>query len=89
MRFKRYWIEFEIDLDDWGSPNSLLRAGCGVTGVNLDDCLCLIQQQILNGAELPPMKRVIEDVDISTLDSNHVIPNMGLVIKRGIWFPIV
>ena len=30
---------------------------------------------------------VLEDVDIRTLDQNHVIPNMGPPNFRGVWFP--
>jgi hypothetical protein len=29
----------------------------------------------------------IRDVDVRDLDQNHVIPNMGLVTIRGVWFP--
>jgi hypothetical protein len=28
-----------------------------------------------------------EAMDVSTLDQNHVIPNMGLVVVRGARFP--
>ena len=30
---------------------------------------------------------VIEDVDVRDLDQNHVVPNMGVVSWRGIWYP--
>jgi hypothetical protein len=30
---------------------------------------------------------VVEDVDVRTLDQNHVIPNMGAVNFAGVWFP--
>ncbi len=29
-----------------------------------------------------------EDVDISRLDQNHVVPNIGIAAVRGIWFPL-
>jgi len=87
MKLTRYWIEFDTNPANWGSLNTLLRAGCGVSGFSLDDCLSLIQQQMLKGQSLPPVKRVVEDVDISKLDANHVLPNIGLVVHRGIWFP--
>jgi hypothetical protein len=87
MKLRRFWIEFDLDLCDWSYPSSLLRPGCGVTGLDLEDCLELIRQQILKGETLPPVKNVVEDVDVSNLDVNHVLPNIGLVIKRGIWFP--
>ena len=31
--------------------------------------------------------RVVEDVDVQLLDRGHVIPNMGLVVDRGVWWP--
>ncbi len=30
---------------------------------------------------------IIENVDIQSLDQNHVIPNMGVVVFKGVWFP--
>ena len=30
---------------------------------------------------------VIENIDIRLLDEGHVIPNMGIVTQKGVWFP--
>jgi hypothetical protein len=30
---------------------------------------------------------VVEDVDIRDLDQGHVVPNMGPVNFRGVWYP--
>ena len=30
----------------------------------------------------------IVDVDVSTLEANHVRPNMGVPSERGVWFPL-
>ena len=30
---------------------------------------------------------VIENIDIQLLDQEHVLPNMGPVIFKGVWFP--
>ena len=30
-----------------------------------------------------------EDVDIRRLDPNHVVPNIGVVTVRGVWYPRV
>ena len=35
----------------------------------------------------PMFRECVEDVDVSQLDQGHVIPNMGIVVDRGIWFP--
>jgi hypothetical protein len=29
----------------------------------------------------------MEDVDLSSLEQKHVLPNLGDVTARGIWFP--
>lgn len=88
MRLIRYWIEFQIDQDDWSELSSSLRAGCGVTGFNQADSLEIIRQRVAKGRSLPQVKRIVEDVDVSTLDPKHVLPNVGNVMKRGIWFPL-
>lgn len=85
MRLRRYWLQFEGQLDD-GLPPGVLR-GCGVTAWSYDDAINLIQERIFLGEAMPPVTSCIEDVDISTLDEGHVLPNMAIPIPRGIWFP--
>ena len=29
----------------------------------------------------------IVDVDVSSLDANHVLPNVGFVVAYGVWYP--
>ena len=29
----------------------------------------------------------IADVDVSALDANHVLPNLGFVVAYGVWYP--
>jgi hypothetical protein len=31
---------------------------------------------------------ITEDVRLDTLDQNHVVPNCGPLMMRGIWFPL-
>jgi hypothetical protein len=31
---------------------------------------------------------VVEDIAVSDLDANHVLPNAGPHIVRGVWFPM-
>ena len=38
--------------------------------------------------ELPTIAVLIEDVDVSTLDAGHVLPNMSPPVRRGVWFPL-
>jgi hypothetical protein len=42
----------------------------------------------LISASLNDTTKVIEDIDIRLLDQGHVIPNMGVVTFKGIWYPI-
>jgi hypothetical protein len=37
---------------------------------------------------LPQVAVMIQDVDVSRIDEQHVLPNMGNVLERGIWFPL-
>jgi hypothetical protein len=75
-----FWFEFEAE------PFFGARLGCGVTAFSRADAEGLIRAAA--GRELPPIRRVVEDVDVSTLDRGHVLPNMGDVSVRGVWFPL-
>ena len=85
MRLHRYWVRFNVTKDPY--PGGLLL-GVGVTAFGIDDALNLIRSKIFEGQELPPIKEIIEDIDVSTLDPKHILPNMrGNPAARGIWFP--
>ncbi len=87
---RRFWIEFEPPLylgREGYALSGWLHHACGVTAYSLDDALYLIKEQLCWGRPLPPTRKIIEDVDVSTLDSNHVRPNMGVPIWRGVWYP--
>jgi hypothetical protein len=81
----RYWIEFD-DGPDWHANFY------GVTAIDLDDAIRLIDRfnqdwSSVPISPVPPPRRVVEDVDVSTLDIGHVLPNMNPPIWRGVWFP--
>lgn len=79
---KRYWFAFQR----FNKPTPL-NFGCGVTARDYDDAIWLMQERIFKGNELPRIVECREDVDVSALDARHVLPNIGLVTVRGIWFP--
>jgi hypothetical protein len=81
---KRYWFEF-----DSGDSN-VARAThwVGVTAWTLDDARALVSQHFYGGDQLPPITKVIEDVDVSTVDRNHVQRNMAPANLSGIWYPL-
>ena len=79
----RFWVEFD---QQEGLPLGS-EGGVGVTALDRDDALRLITKRIFDGGPLPPITEIREDVDVSTLDERHVIPNMEPPHRRGIWFP--
>jgi hypothetical protein len=81
----RYWIEF--DFPDGYEPPAGARLGIGVTAFDREDALGLVAERVFAAGEVPPMRGVREDVDVSTLDQGHVVPNMDTPNQRGIWFP--
>lgn len=85
----RYWFTFAEPSHD---PDFLFRQrvsrGVGVTAWTYDDALMLVRTTVFAGDEIPPIRHCAEDVDVSTLDQTHVIPNMHSPVWRGIWFPM-
>ena len=78
----RYWFRFERL-----KQPSPLNLGCGVTAFSKEDAVELMKQMIFLAEDLQ-IKECIEEVDITSLDQKHIIPNMGNVVVRGIWFPL-
>jgi hypothetical protein len=85
MKLRRYWFEFDAPKEHPHAAEIVM--GCGVTAYHEDDAVVLLRQQMFEGDPLPPIRRVIEDIDVSTLDENHIRPNMGVPVWRGVWFP--
>jgi hypothetical protein len=85
MKLHRYWIKFE-KVEDLSLGIGL---GCGVTAFDCQDAIDLIHRKVFGARDLPAILHMIENVDVSTLDSGHVLPNIGDVTRRGIWFPII
>ena len=79
---RRYWFTFPK------SPEPTpLTLGCGVTAYDDDDAMDILREYVFNGVQ-PSVAEVIVDVDVSTLDKSHVLPNMGATVVRGVWFPL-
>ena len=83
---KRFWFEFERN-NAFDLPAGL-GIGCGITALNYEDALEIIDEKIFRNNKRPPVKNAVENIDISDLDQGHVIPNMKAPISRGIWFPL-
>jgi hypothetical protein len=78
----RYWIRFQkADHPTWWN------LGCGVTAYTRDDAIGLAQRLVSVESTMPEIADIVEDVNVQDLDQNHVVPNMGDVARRGIWYP--
>ncbi|HKA21179.1 MAG TPA: hypothetical protein VKN18_23070 [Blastocatellia bacterium] len=82
----RFWLEVDLAIDE-EHPAGLL-IGCGVTANAYDDALALVQERVFKASPLPSLKKLIDDVDTSSLNAGHVLPNIGIPSIRGIWFPL-
>jgi hypothetical protein len=80
---KRFWFKFAPL-----SHPSPLNLGCGVTALSQSDAIGMLKQTVFLGRTVPHIREVIEDIDVSTLDQRHIIPNMGSPHTRGVWFPL-
>jgi len=78
---KRYWLTFR----SVGHPHPI-NLGCGVTALDLNDALLLIRAAFPDLVLGSPLT-VIDGIDVSTLDAGHIIPNLGNVLERGVWWP--
>ena len=68
---RRYWFRRPVGF------------GYGVTAFTVEDA-----ERLLARAGLPSdWVEVVADVDVSTLDAEHVLPNIGGVTFRGVWYP--
>lgn len=80
---KYYWFSFEKF--DYPTP---LNLGVGVTAFSKEEAIDFLKRKIFTNIALPPIAKCIENIDISTLELNHIRPNMGNPARRGIWFPL-
>ncbi len=82
----RYWFEF--DFDNYSPIPFGAKIGCGITALSYEDALGILRNSVFNKNPIAPIKKKIEDIDISTLDAGHVLPNIGSPNIRGVWFPL-
>lgn len=74
---RRYWFEL---------PGHL---GVGVTAFSVTDAETLARAAcVAVGWSFQPTA-ALEEVDVRNLDQNHVVPNMGPVNFRGVWYPLM
>jgi hypothetical protein len=79
---KRFWFTF----GSFQHPTPL-NFGCGVTAHDYQDALAIMRDSVFQGAT-PAVQDCVENVDVSRLEPKHVLPNLGNVLVRGVWFPL-
>jgi hypothetical protein len=85
MQLRRDWFRFDDSAPIPGASRS--RLGYGVTAWTEEDAMALLREAVFHGKELSGIAAVIADVDVSTLDPDHILPNMEPPNRRGVWFP--
>jgi hypothetical protein len=75
----RHWFSF--------GPSERLTRNAGVTAYSLEDAYSFLRNEVFPERPLPEITEVIENVDVSTLDENHILPNIGSPSFRGVWYP--
>ena len=75
---RRYWIKF-------ATPAPVgFTLGCGVTAFSETGA----RELALKACDGEPViTSIVADIDISTLDAKHIIPNTGDCTRPGVWFP--
>jgi len=79
----RYWFEFVR-----GGQATALSLGCGITAYNLDDARRMLRQEIVPLYGDRTVARVIEGVEVASLDETGVRRCLGNPTVRGVWFPV-
>ena len=61
--------------------------GIGVTAVSEGEARALAEAARLRYMPEAEFTGVVPDVELDALDANHVLPNAGPVVVRGVWYP--
>lgn len=77
---RRFWLTF---------AESTWPRYVGVTAYSREEALALARNLFRSPhcASAPEPTEVVEEVDLSTLDPDHVLLNCGPPVWRGIWYP--
>jgi hypothetical protein len=83
---KIYWVNLRGKLPGLG-------LGVGITARDWDDAVLLLSEggKVLCGEPIDAsmIESWREVKDVAELEQKHVRPNMGEILRRGIWFPNV
>lgn len=81
-----YWAAYHrLSMDEL--PGGAV-AGCGVTALGKDDALQLLRTSVFAGRDLPENIAISIVRSETDLDQKHVLPNLGNMLRHGVWFPL-
>ncbi len=80
---RRYWFTFKNP-----PPFNPLGLGCGITAYNDVDAAQILASTIFAKCGVLEVEATTEEVDMRNLDQARVLPNIGDVLSRGVWFPL-
>ena len=93
---RRAWVTFELGFPRRGvyanTPGgrtelgAIVRDGCGVTGLDADDCRARVRDEFFRDTPMPAVRELVLDVDVSDLDP-MLLPHLGNPAGLGIWYP--
>lgn len=86
MKLTKFWFTFDLTMRDPHPPGVLM--GCGITAVDEEDAVRILKENVFRTHPFAGIKAMVTDVDVSKLDQDHVLPNMGDPTRRGVWFPL-
>ena len=65
--------------------------GFGITARDWDDAMSLLAEAGRESLRAPVDATMVENWkevrSLDELEQNHVVPNMGMMLRRGVWFP--
>lgn len=82
---KIFWFEFH-EHNEKKLPLGT-RRGCGVTAHDKEDAIKLLKYFIFKDWEVLPINSIKENISLEELEQNHVAPNIGNIMERGLWYP--
>ena len=84
----RFWFEFDFPKPRLSHDYYIPADGCcGITAFDYDDALKIMRRFMLRDEETPIFRRVIENVDVSTIENENAHRNLGVPVWRGVWYP--
>jgi hypothetical protein len=75
MELRRFWFGLSVGL------------GIGVTAATEVEAKAMAEAERGQSFQNATITSVISDVDVSTLDPKHILPNIGPSVVRGVWYP--